>query len=577
MGVQQVRRSQFITTYGPGSILEGTFGPRVLLMTDQGLFQPLRLTPHQLEISDRRLQEAVRGRVFSLPSNVQLGLPDDRYVYRTGSFPVWKLCTTDGVLYRDRCPRCNRRERSQAVRFVAACDLGHLDDVDWSYGVHRNRGCLPDYFEWRGGGGTLAETRLRCPECNAERSLGTIYYDSRLPCSGRHPEREAGGSAFRPGCPSNARVTHRGALNLRIPELRSVLIIPPISTSLHRLLNNPSIRSALGAAMTLLGQVPSFDQIGRMLDDLVQRNDISEATRDEVLSHHPDELGQAVSDVLDYRPSTSRLEILQEEFTALRRAAVHGAPPVPPAPGVTHHFEVPRIGVQIVETAGVRLKVVPVTRLTVIMAQVGYRRLDPQNGRLVDISHQADGQVWYPGVELRGEGIFIEAAEDLRLDGSSVADWLELYDGGSQGYEPHLFSDASQPVEMSPLFVWWHSLAHRLITALAVDSGYSAAAIRERVYLHEDRGGILLYSSQAAGDGTYGGLIGLLPEMDRIIRLALQDVEVCSNDPFCADIRIRSGGHLGAACFACVMVSETSCEHRNMWLDRRVLVENRGR
>jgi len=329
--------------------------------------------------------------------------------------------------------------------------------------------------------------------------------------------------------------------------------------------------------MTLLGQVPSFDQIGRMLDDLVQRNDISEATRDEVLSHHPDELGQAVSDVLDYRPSTSRLEILQEEFTALRRAAVHGAPPVPPAPGVTHHFEVPRIGVQIVETAGVRLKVVPVTRLTVIMAQVGYRRLDPQNGRLVDISHQADGQVWYPGVELRGEGIFIEAAEDLRLDGSSVADWLELYDGGSQGYEPHLFSDASQPVEMSPLFVWWHSLAHRLITALAVDSGYSAAAIRERVYLHEDRGGILLYSSQAAGDGTYGGLIGLLPEMDRIIRLALQDVEVCSNDPFCADIRIRSGGHLGAACFACVMVSETSCEHRNMWLDRRVLVENRGR
>ena len=28
---------------------------------------------------------------------------------------------------------------------------------------------------------------------------------------------------------------------------------------------------------------------------------------------------------------------------------------------------------------------------------------------------------------------------------------------------------------LHPVFVWWHTLSHRLITALSVDSGYSSA------------------------------------------------------------------------------------------------------
>ena len=57
-----------------------------------------------------------------------------------------------------------------------------------------------------------------------------------------------------------------------------------------------------------------------------------------------------------------------------------------------------------------------------------------------------------------------------------------------------------------PLFVWWHSLSHRLITALSIDSGYSSASIRERVYLREDPesgafyGGVLRYTTQTGGE-----------------------------------------------------------------------------
>lgn len=56
--------------------------------------------------------------------------------------------------------------------------------------------------------------------------------------------------------------------------------------------------------------------------------------------------------------------------------------------------------------------------------------------------------------------------------------------------------------QLHPVFVWWHTFAHRIINALSVDSGYSSAAIRERVFIDVNEtngaanGGILLYTAQ---------------------------------------------------------------------------------
>ncbi len=133
---------------------------------------------------------------------------------------------------------------------------------------------------------------------------------------------------------------------------------------------------------------------------------------------------------------------------------------------------------------------------------------------------------------------------------------------------------------MHPVFVWWHTLAHRLINALSIDSGYSSAAVRERVYNDIDpgtgqaHGGILLYTAQPGGDGTLGGLIALVPHFDRVLRAALNTIDACSNDPLCSEEQFRAGRYNGAACYACQLISETSCEHRNTRLDRTLLMEN---
>jgi hypothetical protein len=57
----------------------------------------------------------------------------------------------------------------------------------------------------------------------------------------------------------------------------------------------------------------------------------------------------------------------------------------------------------------------------------------------------------------------------------------------------------------------------------------------------------------------------------------LRRAEICSNDPICADHEPE--GHTaddathGAACHGCLLVAETSCEARNLLLDRALLVE----
>jgi hypothetical protein len=211
------------------------------------------------------------------------------------------------------------------------------------------------------------------------------------------------------------------------------------------------------------------------------------------------------------------------------------------------------------------------------MALLSYRRMDdtpePDRSLQVSVHHSVGADTWYPGVELFGEGIFIDLAPladkialvaHPEMDGTDARSWKAAFE-----------ADRTQ-VQKHPVFAWWHTLAHRLIVALSVDSGYSSASIRERVYVRVNddgtaAGGILLYTVQPGGDGTLGGLIALVPRFERVLQSALERVDSCSNDPLCGEETFSHNRANGAICYACGLVSETSCEHRNMYLDRNLL------
>ena len=136
--------------------------------------------------------------------------------------------------------------------------------------------------------------------------------------------------------------------------------------------------------------------------------------------------------------------------------------------------------------------------------------------------------------------------------------------------------------ELHPVFVWWHTFAHHLIRAIQQESGYSSAAIQERVYAYPVRdvqtqqetwkGGIVLHVTQPGMDGTLGGLISLCSSFQEFLNRVKESMERCSNDPLCSDT--PSGSFPSVGCYACTFNSETSCEHRNFFQDRLLLSQS---
>jgi len=169
---QGIRRSQFVLTYGPGSLIETTDGPRLIPSVERGLMENFRQGGEilqEFEIKDSRLSIAVGSgsgvdsRIFSLPSNTALGRPENQGIYLTKAFPLWRICygrkgkkphAQQPMLYYagprgDPCPVCGTPEDSSAVRFVAACIDGHLDEVPWDFAVHNGDMCRQRYFNWK--------------------------------------------------------------------------------------------------------------------------------------------------------------------------------------------------------------------------------------------------------------------------------------------------------------------------------------------------------------------------------------------------------------------------------------------
>ena len=131
-------------------------------------------------------------------------------------------------------------------------------------------------------------------------------------------------------------------------------------------------------------------------------------------------------------------------------------------------------------------------------------------------------------------------------------------------------------------YVLLHTLSHLLIQSLAMRCGYPASSIRERVYVGGggESFGLLLYTASPDAEGTLGGLVQQGRHIEDHLLQALRMSELCSNDPICA--HHAPGGSIegrllhGAACHGCALVAETSCEMRNDYLDRALVVPVMG-
>jgi len=576
---QQLRSSQYILSSGPGSILETPSGPVVIVSVDRFFTTlinrsggPFGRSPEDFEVVETRLSASLDGaRIVRIPTNDELGEPGNQPIYETAPFPQWALCTRHSghqVLYEARtgCRECTsmseherrRKAGREAIRFVQACERGHLDDVSWSFIVHGGGNCRSNQFRWLGGGRGLRQSWLECTGCGARRNFGEAYM---VPQRCRGVLKETGLGPI--DCDAPARITQRNASNLYVAEHRTALTIGTMTEDLFDILSDAAIRFRVE---TLLedGELDEATFARRIVDN--EKVNLLPAARARLKATPWAEIKSAIEEITAPEggvAEVSEKELRRQEFEFLQRAAESGVPIQPAGPtGRPPVIEVRRSDVRLIdpEVSQLGLRVTPIRRLRVVIAQTGYRRL---SGDPTPVEFRHGASRWLPGVELFGEGIFVDIPDAaLPLPVERAARWAAM--------------PPDELCETHPVFVWWHTLSHRLIRSLAIDSGYSSSAIRERVFFwHQPdgtaRGGVLLYTVQPGGDGTLGGLISMAPRFESVLAAAIEDIATCSNDPICEESPI--GNSSGAVCYSCLLSSETSCEWRNRGLDRVLLRE----
>lgn len=183
-----------------------------------------------------------------------------------------------------------------------------------------------------------------------------------------------------------------------------------------------------------------------------------------------------------------------------------------------------------------------------------------------------------PAVESYGEGIL------FILDKKLLNEWEsnELIINRANIIKQHGLSSEwkSHQIEaarITPRKILIHTLAHLLIREFEYICGYPMSSLQERLYVDNTMNGFLI-SAYDGTDGYLGGLSKLCNNIDnlnKIIHSALNRAKNCSLDPICYESEGQGIAQLNlAACHSCTLLPETSCEHGNLFLDRKLVVDD---
>lgn len=589
--VGSVRRSQLISTYGIGAILDLEGGSFMPLGLEDWASQTRGSRIGALTINEARLQRQLGVTHFRLPPTEipidhQPGRADARYTVPVIRFPAWHECPSCHRLGTENAPfllhpdgnrltcsntKCQARLVTP-VRFVMACQHGHIEDFPWIWWAHRNGGTgICDqprlYLRSRGESAALSDLYVRCESCGASGSIGDAFRPESVrgrQCSGIRPWL-----VDRQHCGQMPRVLQRGASNVHFPVVASAISIPPASEPLLQILD---------AHWIVLKSVPP-DVLPRVLADLAEQYDLPLPN---LLEAYAQKSG--IESGGPYTDAMSRAD----EYLAL--SCTRGDEN--PTGGYTPQF------LNKVCDAPARLSpwfdlIGAVSRLREVRALAAFSRIEPlpvsadriqdqlQQGHLSSLSKQPLD--WLPAAEIRGEGIFLrfrtEALNDWIRANPAAGERAALLDALAGALAERLGYQREYPITPQLLVV--HSFAHAMIRQLSIDCGYSSSALRERLYLsdNENNGnmnGVLIYTGSPDSEGSLGGLVRLA-EPERIADVVMRAVQAarwCGSDPVCLETDPRDAGERisGAACHCCLLVPETACEKFNRELDRSLLI-----
>lgn len=579
-GHGQIRRSQVITTYGPGALID--------LPRDSAIVGGLEKWPREGDLEpideprlSRKLQMVLESsgspRLYAPPA--ASNAPGEQVrgigVWR---FPEWFVV--------QEAPTAGKRQRSRrlvhrkaldqkkkqfdgrsvvATRFVRACPKGHVDDINWYGFVHdpddNCRGQL--WLDETGTSGDLSELWVRCGACGKRRGMHEAKEIDKHPlgtCRGTRPWL---GKDTNECCNHPSRLLIRTASNAYFPQVMSVLSLPDRGGEVERVVAElwddlQIVKNSEG--LSFIKQKP------KVATELEPFND------DEVL------------EVIDQRNrgSTSERPVKQVELDALLAVPEGFGDDIPIDPDF-HARRLPEDVWRTTDQFGGIKAVIQAHRLREVLALVGFTRFEAV---MPDIHGEYETDVeraeialepsWFPAVENRGEGVFLQLCANAIHTWCDKQDVRKRLDALAEGHGQWTQQRNSQREFPGGPYVLLHTLSHLLIQSLAMRCGYPATSIRERIYVDDDAFGLLLYTASPDAEGTLGGLVQQARYIEDHLTQALQMGALCSSDPVCAQHNpgqsMEERWLHGAACHGCALVAETSCEMRNDYLDRALVV-----
>lgn len=576
-----LRLSETVSPYGVGAVVD-VLGES-LIAADTSMWDLSRTS----EVSCQRLLDRIEGYGVLREPPTHSGVADKKtFSIPYWRFPAWRYC--------ERCMRmtmftgrakgkyvnkCDCGGRLVPMRYVAVCEKGsHIQDIPWFQWAHRGqdagmteavRSCKAykqlrfERSSHRGEG--LSSVRVVCGGCKRARALSDLVVKGSLrrdgiKCSGRQPWQSE--MSVTDPCDDELIAVQRGATGNYMAERLSALDIPDEAPqSVEREESIRSHRFFDDIVLNTSGQRQMFAELvakdlGLTVEDVlrVSGERTSGALNGPILGLKDGEWAAFVKKVERIGRDESETDFVVDGWT------------------LSSHADVPDSLSETVCGVG------QVRRIREVRALLGFRRHSPEANLVrADLGPSQGRRPSYPAIEVFGEGLFI------RFDEEHLSRWEA--DPAVRGRADVLIKRReNQPWTgrldvPEPRYIALHTLSHLLIRRLAFASGYSSASLNERIYANSNRAdptaGVLIYTASGDSQGTLGGLVrqGAPDKLVSLIIQALDDAEVCSNDPVCIESDRQRSAQLNlSACHGCSFVSETSCETGNRLLDRQLVL-----
>ena len=621
-GNSEFRKSQGVVPFGVGAIID--FPDESLMMAGLDMW-PYEQAEGEIKSKILDASQIVDGRLAKRLS-INLGRRIDFFLAPTEApegygfasaaskiegkalmpfvrFPNWHFCPRCRVMKRIpwnaqrgdwkqlKCSNTGRRVEGKGktcgelsmgirpmmapVRFVIACENGHISDFPWVSWVHSKKqqdcsGGSGDIYTYSTPQAGLAGVMVRCVKCNSKRSMAMAFTKGVLKevfgdtCPGDRPW--FGPDANEKHCSNIPQTIQRGSSNAYFSKVVSSILIPPFSALMQQTLDRPDVWK----------EILSVRVDGKLHEPLI-------CAKAENLGHDPELFLEAVKGKLEEEGAETVLDeedlVTEEKYRLAEYKAYLG--PRPPDPE-RHDFDTKFLSIADYPTWFQELfeAVVLVKKLRETRVLTGFTRVVPPEALdATPATLSINLKNWLPASEVRGEGIFFTFSKERLGEWSSTDTVLHRFLPLRNRLNSMRNKRDMEPREISPNLVLIHTFAHLLIRQMAFECGYDSSSLRERLYVSSgddiDMHGLLIYTASGDAEGTLGGLVrqGEPGRLDNTLKAALENASICSSDPLCIESQGQGTSSMNlAACHSCALLPETSCEEGNLLLDRGLVI-----